>query len=444
MSEQEERVNPLARIIRGLTRIEPQEMLPAVLSFAFVFIMMASYYIMRPVRDAMVSDWTDTEVSLLWSLTFVLSVAAVAAYSAIISRLKFSWIVPSVYIFFGLTFVFFYVGSNYVDSQVLIRKSFYVWLSVFSMFHLSVFWSFMTDLWNKDQAKRVFGFIAAGTSSGALVGPIIAGALVEQLGTANLQLMSALMLFIPVPLIFVLERLKHSKLGNDGVQADLGRQRAMLENAIHGFQLFLKSRYMFGIALFILLYVAIGSFVYFEIKNLLRPIEEVQRTQIYALMDLATNVLTIGTAIFLTGRIATRFGMPTTLALVPLLVALGMFVIALSPIVAVVAALQVARRAGNYGITRPAREMLFTVLDRESRFLAKPVVDIVLYRGGDMLWAWAFTALTALFGFGVAGTAAVGSGIALLWAGTGVWLGGQYNQIDARDEAPTPVTDSAT
>ena len=141
---------------------------------------MAAYYIMRPVRDAMASDWTDVEVSLLWTTTFVFSVLAVSLYGAAVSYVKFRWLVPGVYAFFAASFFVFYTGSTYVADPVLIDKSFYVWLSVFSLFHLSVFWSFMSDLFNKEQAPRLFGFIATGSSVGAIVGPLLTILLVEK------------------------------------------------------------------------------------------------------------------------------------------------------------------------------------------------------------------------------------------------------------------------
>jgi AAA family ATP:ADP antiporter len=243
------------------------------------------------------------------------------------------------------------------------------------------------------------------------------------------MLVSASMLLVPIPIILTLARLKVTTLGNADVSVDLSAQQAIGRNPLAGFGLFLTSPYLIGIGVFIILYVAIGSFVYFELKNLLAEFSREDRTQIWAYIDLAVNSLAIFTAIFLTSRIATRFGMPTTLALVPSLIVLGMLIIAISPVVAVVAGLQVARRAGNYAITRPGREMLFTAVDRETRFKAKPVIDIVLYRGGDMLTAWAFTLLTTGLGLGLGAVAAVGALIAAIWAGVGVYLGRSYNRL---------------
>lgn len=420
--------NALGRAVKAATKIEPHELAATLLSFLFVFLLMAAYFILRPVRDAMASDWTDVEVSWLWSMTFFFSLIAVTVYGAVISVVRFQTLVPGVYAFFSASFFAFYAGSSYIADPVLVDKTFYVWLSVFSLFHLSVFWSFMSDLWSSEQAPRLFGFIATGASVGAIVGPLITAVLVEPLGAENLMLVSATLLLVPVPIILMLARLKVTMLGNVEVHADLSAQKAIGRNPLAGFGIFLTSPYLIGIGLFIILYVAIGSFVYFELKNLLAEFSRAERTQIWAYIDFAVNSLAIFTAMFLTSRIATRFGMATTLALVPLLIVLGMLVIALSPIVAVVAGLQVARRAGNYAITRPGREMLFTVVDRETRFKAKPVIDIVLYRGGDMLTAWAFTALTAGLGLGLGAVAVVGAVIAAIWAIVGVYLGRSYTR----------------
>ena len=424
-----DRRNPLTRIIKATTKVEANELHATLLSFLFVFVLMTAYFIMRPVRDAMASDWSDAEVSLLWTMTFFLSLIAVSIYGAAISLVRFRLLVPGVYGFFALSFFVFYFGSTFIADPVFVDKGFYVWLSVFSLFHLSVFWSFMSDLFNKEQALRLFGIIATGASVGAIVGPLLTAELVASIGTSALMLVSATMLLIPIPIILVLERLKRTALGNADVSVDLRAQQAIGKNPLAGFSLFLKSPYLIGIGCFILLYVAIGSFVYFELKNLLEVFTREERTQIYAYIDFAVNSLAILTAMFVTSRITTRFGMAKTLGLIPALLAVGMLVIAFSPVIAVVAGLQVARRAGNYAITRPGREMLFTVVDRETRFKAKPVIDIVLYRGGDMMTAWAFTLLTSVIGLGLGAVAAVGVGIAAVWAVVGVYLGKAYQRV---------------
>ena len=192
--------------------------------------------------------------------------------------------------------------------------------------------------------------------------------------------------------------------------------------------MFFTNPYLLAIGAFILLYTGISSFVYFELKNLLAHLTRPERAAVWAQMDLAVNTLSIATGLFATGRIVSRFGMPVTLALVPVLICIGLLAIAVSPVVAVVVALQVVRRAGNYAITRPAREMLFTRVDRETRFKAKPVIDIVAYRGGDTLMAWLFTGLTQGLGLGLAAVALVGAGVAAMWAVVGLYLGRKFER----------------
>ena len=428
-----ERNNPFTRLVRAATKIEPNELTATLLSFAFVFILMTAYFMLRPVRDAMASDWSDAEVSTLWTINFFLSVIAVSAYGFAMSNIRFRWIVPGVYLFFAASFFLFYTGTTLVEDPVLVDKSFYVWLSVFALFHVSVFWSFMSDLFNKQQAPRLFGFIAMGASVGAIVGPLIAASTATFIDEKQLILISASMLLIPVPIIFALGRLKVSALGNESVNADVSRQ-TLGKNPFAGFSIFLKSPFLLGIGCFILLYVAIGSFVYFEQKNLLAEFSRADRREILAWVDLAVNSLAVITAMFVTSRLATKLGMAATLALIPVLVVIGLLVLAVSPIIGVVLGLQVARRAGNYAITRPAREMLFTVVDREARFKAKPVIDIVFYRGGDMIWGWAFTGLTTGIGLGLGAVALVGAFIAAIWAVVGVYLGRKFDRLSGADQ----------
>jgi AAA family ATP:ADP antiporter len=188
---------------------------------------------------------------------------------------------------------------------------------------------------------------------------------------------------------------------------------------------------LFGIAVFILLYTTIGSFAYFEIKNLLTDFDRDARAQIWAGINLTVNTLTIVTAMFATGRIASRFGLSKTLALVPLVVAIGFLAVAVNPMLATVLVGWVVLKAGNYAITRPGREMLYTLVNREDRFKAKPVIDIVVYRGGDTLASWAFAGLTAALGLGLGAMAAIGAAIAIVWALVGVYLGRSFDAASA-------------
>ena len=425
---------PLARYINALTKVEPNEFQATVLSFLFVFILMAAYFILRPVRDAMASDWSREEVTMLWNGTFLFSIIAVSIYGGVISRIRFSRVVPGVYLFFAASFAAFYFGSAWVADSTAIDKAFYIWLSVFSLFHVSVFWSFMSGLYSKQQAPRLFAIIATGASVGAIVGPIIPSFFAASLGTMNLMLISAGMLLLPIPIIARLEKLKVTELGNAQLQADLSQAKRLGRNPFSGFLLFIRNPYLLAIGVFILMYVTMSTFVYMELREMLAVFERAERTEIFGRIDLAVNTLAVLTAIFATGRLTTRFGMATTLGLIPVLMVGGWLLVALVPVLAVLVSLQVARRAGNYAVTRPGREMLYTVVDEETRYKAKPVIDIVVYRGGDMATANVHLFLRETLALGLNGVAIVGAVVAGIWAVAGVYLGRRYNQSLGRND----------
>lgn len=414
-------------LIKAATRIEPHELRATLLSFTFVFVLMTAYFILRPVRDALSSDWSDEQLSWLWTSTFFFSLIAVVVYGAVISRVRFRIIVPGVYTFFAATFVGFYVLGSTLGDNDIVNRAYYVWLSVFSLYHLSVFWTFMSGLYNKEQAKRLFSVIAVGASAGAIVGPSIPTFFADNIGTLNLLLIAAVLLTVPIPIIWALERLRISDLANDDVQADLSGDQKLASNPFSGFTKFVSNPYLLAIGLFILLYVVMNTFIYFELRKMMGDFDREVRTQIWGSIDLAVNSLALVTALFATGRLATRVGMPATLALIPVLMVGGWVVVALSPALAVLIGLQVVRRAGNYAITRPGREMLFTAVDADTRFKAKPVIDIVVYRGGDVLTAWSYTALTATFGLSLAGIAVISAGVAGVWAVAAIFLGRAYD-----------------
>ncbi len=325
---------PLARNVKALTRVEPNELRATVLSFLFVFILMTAYFILRPVRDAMASDWSRAEVSWLWTSTFVFSVIAVTVYGGIISRLKFSHVVPGVYGFFATTFAVFYFGSSYVADSIIVDKVFYVWLSVFSLFHVSVFWSFMSGLYSKEQAPRLFAIIGTGASVGAIVGPALPTFFADDIGTMNLMLIAAGLLLVPIPIITMLEKLKVTDLGNAELNADLSQARRLGKNPFSGFMLFVRNPYLLGIGAFILMYVTMSTFIYMELRELLAEFDRVDRTQILGGIELTVNTLTVVTAIFVTGRLTTRFGMAATLALIPALMVGGWLIVAMIPLLA--------------------------------------------------------------------------------------------------------------
>jgi AAA family ATP:ADP antiporter len=422
--------NLMINFLKTASKVKEKEVKAVIFSFLFVVVLMSAYYILRPVRDAMASDWSDAEVSWLWTLNFFISTAIVALYGSMVSKFRFRLLVPTMYGIFAISFIIFYALGSVFEDRTLIDKSFYVWVSVFSLFHISVFWTFMSELFSKEQSGRLFGIIAVGASVGGLIGPSITAFFSVSLGADNLMLIASMMLLIPIPIIFYLQSLKSKELNNEVLDIPDSNQ-SIGGNPLAGFKMFFSNPYLLSIGLFIFLYTGISSFVYFELKNLLSDFSRSERSVIWAQMDLAVNILAISTGLFATGRIVTKFGMPATIAMVPIMICIGLLVLAISPLLGVVMVLQIIRRAGNYAVTRPAREMLFTLVNQETRFKAKPVIDIVAYRGGDMLTAWLFTGLTQGLGLGLASVAAVGAGIASLWALVGIYLGKWFDRYES-------------
>ncbi len=439
----DDKPNLLARLMKSASKIEPNELKSVLVSFALVFLLMAAWYILRPVRDAMASDWSATEISQLWNINFFVCIAVVAIYGFAVSHIKFAYLVPGTYAFFAASFLGFYFGTSGMGNVVLLTsvvnwdlqffnvaweiyltvdKIFYIWVSVFSLYHVTVFWSFMADLFTKEQSKRLFAFIAAGASAGALVGPLIPALFADVMGNDTLMLVAALMLVVPIMLTIYLERLKVSELHNDSVQVDLA-SASIGGNPLAGFRMFFTNPYLLAIGAFLLLYTALGSFVYFFQTELLAPFDETTRARILASVDLTVNILTFAIGLFATSRIVTRFGMAVTLAMVPVFMAAGMLIVAFAPILIIALAVQIARRAGNYGITQPGRQMLFTAMDRETRFKAKPVIDVVVYRGGDALAGNFYAFFKDDLGFALAAMALIGAAISALWSVIGVYLG---------------------
>ena len=419
-----DRGGPLSRFIGGLANIQRNEFAAVLLSFVLVFVLMTSYMILKPVRDALGAEWGNVGLSLTWTVNFGLSLVVVALYGVALTYFRFRVMLPAVYLFFASTFLALYFVRTQSPDATLINQGFYVWVSVFSLFNLSVFWSFMTEVYNKEQAQRVFGVIAAGTSVGAIVGPTIMLSLIDRIGDNGLLLLSACLLFSPLIGIPLLRAQKNGPLGNAGREGT--EQTTLGSNPFSGFSILFSDKYLIALAGFILFYVTINTFVYFELQNLTSTYDLEFRAKVWAWIDLITNSLTLITAVLITGRIVQRFGIQTALTIMPALVAIGVLALVAAPVLLVLAIFQIGRRVGNYAITRPSREMLFTVLSREARFKTKPLIDVVVYRGGDVLTAWLFTLLAEKVGLGLVGIAVVIGIIAVLWGATAVYIGGLY------------------
>jgi AAA family ATP:ADP antiporter len=365
------------------------------------------------------------QLQWLFSGTFVVMLLAVPLFGWLTSRYPRRKFLVYVYYFFITNLLLFFALFRAGIEQAWLARAFFIWASVFNLFVVSVFWSFMTDIFNDEQAKRLFGFIAAGGTTGALVGPVLTVSLVQFVGTTNLLLLSATFLGCAVLCIRQLICWQdHNSLLPSSIPAmaqggtpSSSRDAVLQGGLFGGIKLVLGSHYLLGICLLMVLFTSLATFLYFQQAYIIRDnfVDPADRTAVFATMDFAVNFLTILIQVFLTGRIVNRLGMAWTLAIIPVLLCLGFTLLALSPALAVIVVVQVIRRAGNYAVMRPAREMLYVVLNREQKYKAKNFIDTVVYRGGDAVSAWLYAGLNSI-GLGLAAIAALAVPISAIWA----------------------------
>ena len=402
--------------------------LPALLiSFSYFFFLLCAYYIIRPLRDEMGILGGIKNLPWVFTGTFLVILAMVPLYGWVSSRFARKKFLPLIYLFFIVNLLVFYLLFHYGVSPSTVAQSFFIWVSVFNLFVISVFWSFMSDIYDKDQAKRLYGTIAAGGTSGAICGPILTTGLAQPLGTHNLLLISAILLGLS---ILCIKKLSLWFDKQPQSQFDTRYQQPMGGHWLAGFSLVVRSPYLMGIGVLILMYSMLSTFLYFQQASIIQDSfsHSGERTSVFAMIDLAVNSLTILIQLFFTGRIVKSLGLAWTLALIPLLLVGGFIILSFSPVLAVLIIVQVFRRAGNYSIMRPAREMLYVVLEREEKYKAKNFIDTVVYRGGDAVSAWIYDGMRSI-GLSLGQIAFIAAPIAAVWALVAYRLGVQREKI---------------
>lgn len=430
------RINSSIRsLLLRTVQVEPGEGCALLWSFSYFFALLCSYYIIRPMRDEMGILGGVENLQWLFTGTLVVMTIAIPLFGWVSSRFPRRQFLPYVYLFFIAALLLFYVLMNgqVAEGQklpVYIARAFFIWASVFNLFVVSVFWSFMADLYSNAQARRLFGFIAAGGTAGALAGPAITALLVEQIGASNLLLVSAVFLLWAVVCINKLSNWSVSNV-TTGDNALDGHEEALVGGSIwSGITMVVRSPYLLGICLLMLLFTTLATFLYFMQAQIIRDtfVDSAQRTAVFASIDLAVNALTLVMQLFITSRSIKWFGLAVTLAIIPVLLAAGFALISISPVLAVLLAVQVIRRAGNYAVMRPAREMLYVVLSREQKYKAKNVIDTVVYRAGDAVSAWLYAGMRSA-GMSLSSIAVIAVPLALLWAWVAFGLGRRQTMI---------------
>jgi AAA family ATP:ADP antiporter len=402
-------------LLYRVLRAQPHELPAVALAFAYFFLLLCSYYILRPVRDALAVEVGTQALQWLFTATFVTMLALVPLFGWLSARLPRTRLLPLVYGFFVVNLLLFAVS--------LPPTVFFVWLSVFNLFAVSVFWSFMSDIFDTPQAARLYGAIAAGGSCGAIAGPLVAAMVSHH---QPMLLISAGLLGLTIPCIAMLARWAkaHPRSGNPAPEAPLGG------SILAGMRAALTSPFLLAICGYLLCYTALSTALYFQQVTIVKEAvpDVAERTRLFASIDLTVNSLTLVLQVFAFSRLTALLGPGWLLALMPIASVAGFLWLGATPTLAALIAFGVTRRVGEFAVSKPAREALFTVVPREDRYKAKNFIDTVVYRGGDALAGWVFAAVSAF----------LAAGVALGWTAIAFYLGARMKSWTRDDARSSP------
>jgi AAA family ATP:ADP antiporter len=408
--------------IERLFHVERAEAPAALAGAALFFVLFCGYFMLRPVRETMGIAGGIDNLQWLFTGTFLATLVAMPLFGWLASKVRRRRILAWTYAFFALNLVGFAVAFATRPEHLLAARTFYIWLSVFNLVAISLAWSVLADVFTSAQARRMFALMAGGASLGGLLGPVFGTLLVGVIWHAGLTLLAAATLVAGIAIAAWLHRWRDRHPLAPG--ETLARGRPLGGNPFAGASAVFRSAYLAGIALFVVLLTSVSTFLYFEQARLVAETftDPVRQTQVFGVIDTVVQSLAILTQVFFTGRIAQKLGVGVLLVAVPLVVAAGFIWLAMAPVFAVFVVVMVVRRAGEYALVRPGREMLYTVVAPEHKYKAKNFNDTVVYRGGDAVSAWVKRGLDliaehpslAMF---------IGAGIALAWAASGVVLG---------------------
>ena len=430
---------PFYRLLRRVIDVRPEEVRVLGWCWLYIFSVLSSYYIMRPIRDQMGVAGGVENLQWLFTASLVGMLLLNLPFAWLVAKLPRSRFIPITYHFFVVNILVFAALLHWSNphAAVWIGRIFFVWVSVFNLFVVSVFWQMNVDLFSPEQGKRLFGVIAGGATIGAIVGASVTASLVRYVSPVFLMLGSAVLLEVAVFSVGRLSRLSptlHHRPVESGGEKAIGG--GVFSGIVHTF----RSRYLVNVGAFLLLFSVTSTFLYMEQAGIVSRSFSDRGAQItfFATIDLLVNVLTLAIQLFLTGRILLTLGVALSLGLLPALTIIGFGALALVPTVIAVAVFQVLRRAADYAIARPTRELLFTVVPREDRFKAKSFIDTIVYRVGDQIGAWSTTLLRVL-GLGTSELALVAIPIAALWLVNGLWLGRRQERLAAQHAAVAKV-----
>lgn len=432
------------RRLNRMLDVRPEENLALAWSWLYIFSVLSSYYIIRPIRDEMGVAGGVENLQWLFTGTLIGMVLVNPPFAALVTKLPRARFISVTYRFFIANLLLFALLLKIASAEqnIWVGRIFFIWTSVFNLFVVSVFWALMVDVFNSEQGKRLFGFISAGATLGGIVGSSLTAALAQHVPSTYLLLGSAVLLEVAVFSVRHLSRLSEAlrlRPTARGEEAAIGGR--VLSGLTHAF----KSPYLVNVGVYILLYAITSTFLYFQQAEIARHsfASRGARTTFFAQVDLLVNTLTLVIQLFLTGRLLRALGVGLTLTLLPALSVLGFSTLALAPTIAILVIYQVLRRAGNFAVARPTREVLFTVVPREDKYKAKSFIDTAIYRAGDQVGAWSY-ALLGLLGLGMTGISIAAVPISAAWLLNGLWLGRKQETLATGDTATSPMSVSAT
>lgn len=428
--------------LQKFVSVRPGELRALLTSCLYFYLVLCAYYIFRPIRNEMTIANGVENIQWLFMLGMLVLFAIMPIFGWLTGRYKTRQFMAYCTLFFAANLVIFFFLFNVEQRPLWVSRAFFVWVNVFNMFIVSLFWSFMNDVYSRAQSKRLFAFIAAGGTAGAISGPIITTLLVDTFGLSYLLLISAAVLSCSLFCINWLLRWDNEEFDEQAEQttakiAHQPKDAALAGSAFDGLLLILKSPYLLGICLFIALYAISITFVTIQqaeaIANWLT--DPIERTKLFAQIDFAANFIALLLQLVVTSNLIRWFGYRATLMLIPVGITLGFALVASMPIMAMMIGLQVFRRSGDYAIMKPTREMLFSVVSREEKYKAKNFIDTAILRTGDTASSWLYTGAKAL---GAAGTTipAIGVVLGMAWCAVAWWLGTQFNHKSAPAEQP--------
>jgi ATP:ADP antiporter, AAA family len=422
------------RYLRRLIDVMPAELPALGWCWLYIFSVLASYYILRPIRDQMGVAGGVNNLPWLFTGTLIAMLVLNVPFSALVKLLPRRQFISLSYRFFAVTILAFGAALHWATpgQTIWVGRFFFIWISVFNLFVVSIFWSMVVDIFSSEQGKRLFGFIAAGATLGAIVGSSVTASLALLVPPAFLLVGAAVLLEFSTLCVRRLSRISTKVSERPNLEQE---EEPIGGNVMAGFVDAIRSPYLLNTGIFLLLYAVTSTFLYFSQASVVSEsfTSRAAQTQFFATIDLTVNVITLVVQVFLTGRLVRWLGVAVVLALLPALSMLGFGTIAMLPTLFAVASFQVLRRAGNFALTQPARQVLYTVVSREDRYKAKNFIDTAVYRAGDQVGAWSY-ALIGMVGWGIKEASFVAIALSALWLVNSFWLGKRQEAL-ARQQA---------